>query len=650
MAKKTNKRMGRKFLSVLLALVLVIGLIPMSTLAVEGYSDQVMDGYFTVDASGNAVSGAEAVVNEEGFTLSKTIEQTGVNEFEITLTVETSQTVVPGEAAIALVIDTSSSMQYCGECGSSNCRQRGHNTNRLEAVQEILTGNGNFLDSLKEANTGKVLVTVVSYGKDAKTVCEWVDIKTDAGMTAVKNAINTLRSVDNATNTHAGLSLAYNRLNMSDVANAAVKFTVLLSDGMANCVGEKSNSTSTIKLTGRTPSSANATTEGTESAADKAAELSELGTVYAVGYGVEKNYLDGIIGNSRNVFVGADKDTVTAAFANIAQSATEGMDGAGTSVVDPMGDYIVLGSVVGIPGVSASNAVGGLVWSLNPANARTFTEGNTTTYTYSVTYPVTLDTDADGFEENVYYPTNGYTYLSVPQESGAAKQIAFSVPGVCGELPSYTLTVNWMDDMGEYLASTHTEVLKKGSEYTTEEKPFENYSLTDVIGETEGVITGNTEVTYVYLYEEPESTDSLSYTLTVRWIDDEGNSLDAPYEETYDEGAEYTTEEKSFENYSLVEIIGAAVGIIESDTEVIYVYTYEEPAPETYTLTVSWIDEEGAALAETFVATYEAGAEYTTEEKSFENYSLVEVIGAAAGIIESDTEVIYVYTYEEPTP
>ena len=91
MAKKTNKRMGRKFLSVLLALVLVIGLIPMSTLAVEGYSDQVMDGYFTVDAYGNAALGAEAVVNEEGFTLSKTIEQTGVNEFEITLTVETSQ-------------------------------------------------------------------------------------------------------------------------------------------------------------------------------------------------------------------------------------------------------------------------------------------------------------------------------------------------------------------------------------------------------------------------------------------------------------------------------------------------------------------------------------------------------------------------------
>ena len=129
------------------------------------------------------------------------------------------------------------------------------------------------------------------------------------------------------------------------------------------------------------------------------------------------------------------------AFADIASSSVAGMNGSGTVVTDPMGEYIVLGDVSALSGQGVKDHDGAIGWALDPSNASISTAGATTTYTYEITYPITLDTAAEGFQEKnedgstKYYPTNGYTYLNVPQADGSAKQIAFNVPGVCGKIP-----------------------------------------------------------------------------------------------------------------------------------------------------------------------------------------------------------------------
>ena len=92
MAKRSIKRMGRKALSMLLVFTMITGMLQMSAFAAI-YPDQTMDGYYTVDAQGVAALTEDTVVEQDGFTLSKTIEQVGLDQFEITLTVETSQTV-----------------------------------------------------------------------------------------------------------------------------------------------------------------------------------------------------------------------------------------------------------------------------------------------------------------------------------------------------------------------------------------------------------------------------------------------------------------------------------------------------------------------------------------------------------------------------
>lgn len=69
-------------------------------------------------------------------------------------------------------------------------------------------------------------------------------------------------------------------------------------------------------------------------------------------------------------------------------------------------------------------------WEL--ANGVKSTDGSKTTYTYRLSYTVTLDTTGEGFKENDYYPTNGKTTFT-----SGDKTFEFPVPGVKGTIPSY---------------------------------------------------------------------------------------------------------------------------------------------------------------------------------------------------------------------
>ena len=463
MAKKI---FSRKTLAFVLALVMCFSTLQLTSLAAAAFDNQVMDGYYVLNADNSVNTTTETAIREQdGFKVSKTIEQTGVNQFDITLKVVTSQEVTTSDAAIQLVIDTSISIQDCSvNCGKSRC----NHDNRLEAVKNILTKDGGFLDSLTASNSGKIYVSVVTFGQTAKTVCDWTDIKASGGLVNVKNRINGLNNLEYATNMHAGLVLARNRLGMSAVANTAAKFTVLLSDGAANCVGSDTSSTTEIKLSGRAPSGSNGTEAARQAAQDLAQTLKGMSSVYAVGYGVEKDYLNSIIKNESNVFVGTGATDVSSAFADIAESAVNGMNGAGSTVNDPMGEFIILGDTSDLSGDGVTANRDTLTWKLDPANAETSTSGNVTTYTYTITYPITLDTSAKGFKETnddgsvKYYPANGYTYLSAVVD-GKTVNVPFNVPGVCGEIPEY----NWRIEY--YLEDEEGTYTLNGTKYALEE-------------------------------------------------------------------------------------------------------------------------------------------------------------------------------------
>lgn len=492
MAKK-NKRV----LSVLLTLVMILGLLPTSVLAYE--PNQIFeDGYFTVSKDGTEteVQGEIGPVTDQGYTVSKNITQTGKDSFDITLQVQTQQTVTTNDAAVVMVVDLSNSME--------------------SEMDNLKAAASSFVESLVTNNSGgKIYVSVVGFGGYAYKVCDWVDVTADGGVQMVKNKIGTLYagssySDEGGTNLEAGLMLARNRLGMADVASASAKYTVLFTDGEPTyrVVGE-TNSTDqagTSHTGGYTDDSKNIFDNGgaycseaeRNEAAAMAGEVKELSKLYTICYGVGEDILYGTdkcvnCGQSRSnhneryegwwpfgnyhyycrngsgkeyksdsvtmsqylenevatpavdgatyAYDAEDSGQLNAAFANIASSVSEGNTGAGTKVVDPMGEFIDFGEVKNAKGGTASTDTNKrtLTWTLDPAQADTSTEGGKTTYTFTLTYSITLNTAKEGFEENTNYPTNGYTRLEVP----GGEDVVFNVPGVFGEKPTVPYTIEY---------------------------------------------------------------------------------------------------------------------------------------------------------------------------------------------------------------
>lgn len=179
------------------------------------------------------------------------------------------------------------------------------------------------------------------------------------------------------------------------------------------------------------------------------------------------------------------------AFTDIATSTTTGMNGAGTFVTDPMGQFIKLSDeektrLGAISGVSVD--VNTIKWNLDPkAAVTTEGEGGTKTYKYTLTYSITLDTAACGFESNTNYPTNGRTFLTIPAEEGAASEVDFNIPGVFGKVPQVEYTVNYFyqsetadaDGNREYVQDNDATVNEKAdlwSQITVADKAKENYT------------------------------------------------------------------------------------------------------------------------------------------------------------------------------
>ena len=219
-------RRGKKLLSLLLALAMLLGLLPVSALAAERTSDEQIvtkGGTVWYDADG---ASHETEPEEWVAKLTKTISGTEMeNEFQVGLEVETKNqieeitTQEPERVDVVLVLDRSGSMK-----GS-----------RMEATKKAAC---DFVYSFLEDNQdGKRRIGLVSYSNDASgsksgfstnkvalagEKKEWFGNEYYDG-----GRINDLRA-NGGTNIQAGIHMAGQMLEQSD---AAYKFIVLLSDG-----------------------------------------------------------------------------------------------------------------------------------------------------------------------------------------------------------------------------------------------------------------------------------------------------------------------------------------------------------------------------------------------------------------------------------
>ena len=262
----------------------------------------------------NGTLGEDGVVVE----MSKTVAATGVeNEFEVTLQVKTNQslTEIPAstpDAAVMLVMDVSNSMDDCVNCGgeASDDNHRGktettyycddgsgrtysqhwhwlglldgrfdceycHKTLRQHNAETTTTADCAYRSRLADAQaaakdfltqfateTGATgddrrMVAIVSFGSNAVRELNWVDVRTEEGMSAAIEAIDALEvahgnSNNGGTNIEGGLMLAKNILNADRRQGGAIEdvnylYTILLTDGQPTFYVRNSDSTSSTE-------------------------------------------------------------------------------------------------------------------------------------------------------------------------------------------------------------------------------------------------------------------------------------------------------------------------------------------------------------------------------------------------------------------
>ena len=145
--------------------------------------------------------------------------------------------------------------------------------------------------------------------------------------------------------------------------------------------------------------------------------------------------------------------------------------------------------------------------------------------------------------------------------------------------PSYfTVTTNHVNkNTGEVIKTTEA-TYKEGTTYRTapDSDVLFDYILDgEADGETTGTVTQNKTVTYYYV---PDTV--ASFTLTTKFVDQNGESIAPENTQKLKDGSEYTTEFKTIAGYELdtTKLPGNAAGTISANTTVTYVYkvaTYE---------------------------------------------------------------------------
>ena len=465
--------MKKRIFALIMAMCLALSLLPASVFAEnESGSDVVYGTYGTGKTWTQDKKGTGTIEYKTGdgntITLSKKATPLGDNTYRIDLEVKTTQTTTttpPGAAATVLVLDTSGSMDICATCNSKATGWRG----AYQHAQGCKTGHSgtvaaedtrlaaaktaaiNFLDSYKgdTAGVGRY-VSLVSFAGSASVKCDWQDVSTTAGYDAVVRAIRNL-SANGGTNLDAGLKNAANQFTKSAVSGISKdsKNVIALTDGIPTYYGKNTSQHGSYGCP-----DTNAAT------AKSAAALKESASLYTVCFGaandrcwtagsahtedwwgnpVERHDTDGpLVGDflrdsiatsatadTTYAYNAADSSELNKAFKAITTSITTGIS-SGT-VTDPMGPNI---SVKEKP--EAFRTEDGKTYTWELANGVKSPDGSKTTYTYQLSYTVTLDTTGEGFDENDYYPTNGKTTFT-----SGDKTFEFPVPGVKGTIPSY---------------------------------------------------------------------------------------------------------------------------------------------------------------------------------------------------------------------
>ena len=212
-----------------------------------------------------------------------------------------------------------------------------------------------------------------------------------------------------------------------------------------------------------------------------------------------------------------------------------------------------------------------------------------------------------------------------------------------------TVRVEYIDKVNDEKLTE--DVIINGHEndkYRTEEKEFEGYDLVEIPENATGEMkitvnedgTYNTEIVVTYYYKY------VSAGVIEKHIDEITGEVLTEERYTGYEGDKYETKEKEFAGYDLVKekYPENATGVMTRE-EIEIDYYYIKKA----TVRVEYVDKyTGNKIIEDVIISGHEKEEYKTEEKEFEGYDYIEVVGETEGTMIPDEEKVITYYYLKP--
>ncbi|MFB8590570.1 MucBP domain-containing protein [Enterococcus casseliflavus] len=155
-------------------------------------------------------------------------------------------------------------------------------------------------------------------------------------------------------------------------------------------------------------------------------------------------------------------------------------------------------------------------------------------------------------------------------------------------------------------------------------------------------------IQYLVNYQVPVKYVNTAEDVTVKYLDENGQTLAPNVTLSGYVGDPFTTEEKDISGYTLKEIQGDRIGVFSDVAqEVVYVYERSDAAP----VTVRYEDTEGNELAAPTVMNGKVGLPYTSEAKTINGWYVSQTPSNANGTYsETAQEVVYVYERSDAAP
>lgn len=510
------KGLGRRGLSLLMAMVMTLSLVQISAFATDGEENDTLKPQAVTDP------------NNHGITLSKTAERVGDTEWKVTVKADIGDTPIKQQPLdVVFVLDKSGSMAWCAEETHDNPHE--HSDSCYQEKADAKPEHKHSWDEYDILGNFKPWKC-----PNYELVCgqPYAVRHSDSGgypCYSYKDE-DDLWSWDGGTPCKSRLSVAIeamNKLKGSLPAGANVSYVVFPDDAYGVGPGQRYPNIDSVKAKGGTNimagvnmamgilnqnqstvtkkvmvllSDGEATKGGYTSTDFEAFKKNPQNDVYTVGFALNNENLKGMASNESQYIYAKNAEALNSAFTELSTRIA-------AMIVDPMGDEVTYvdgsaevseGSVAGSISVDTDGRT--LRWT--PTNQDKF-NNSTIEYTYNV--------KLNPSEENGNYTgidLNNTTYLQygVEEQNGVKNAYTANFPIPAGYYKVSTLEEQFkvLDENGS--ASEITDSVQKPhdfqsevTDYITEEEPTTEL---DVYAPIQALDTTDEHVKYVYQYSE----------------------------------------------------------------------------------------------------------------------------------------------------